>query len=237
MRVDGAGNGDTSSIETEEEARFEILSSSTQETTLSPAGGGKVVAASVRVPRSYFVRAYKLAKADAKDPDEATLKASIDLQLPGIRSAVKSCTGLRDDELISVESYPDVVPLLAAAVGATGAPAASATAPLTETVRGYSKEIAVGLLAVVSLFLVSSMVRKGTPAPVAVVAAPAGPPPVLEAGEVVAGEVGEGSPLLDGMELDQDAVRTQQMLDQVSTMVKENPDGAANLVKRWLNRS
>ena len=28
----------------------------------------------------------------------------------------------------------------------------------------------------------------------------------------------------------------EQMLDQVSTLVKDNPDGAAALVKRWLNR-
>ena len=40
--------------------------------------------------------------------------------------------------------------------------------------------------------------------------------------------------MLDGMELDEDAVRAQQMLEQVSTMVEENPDAAANLVKRWL---
>ena len=28
--------------------------------------------------------------------------------------------------------------------------------------------------------------------------------------------------------MDDDAVRTQQVLEQVSSMVKENPDGAAN---------
>jgi flagellar biosynthesis/type III secretory pathway M-ring protein FliF/YscJ len=39
------------------------------------------------------------------------------------------------------------------------------------------------------------------------------------------------------MELDQDAVHAQQMVEQVSTMVKENPDAAANLVKRWLNKT
>ncbi len=43
--------------------------------------------------------------------------------------------------------------------------------------------------------------------------------------------------MLAGMELDEEAVRTQQMLDQVSTMVHEDPDAAATLVKRWLNRS
>jgi flagellar biosynthesis/type III secretory pathway M-ring protein FliF/YscJ len=36
------------------------------------------------------------------------------------------------------------------------------------------------------------------------------------------------------MELDEDAIRAQQMLEQVSSMVRK-PDGAASLVKRWLN--
>ena len=40
-----------------------------------------------------------------------------------------------------------------------------------------------------------------------------------------------------GMELDEDSVKAQQMLNQVSNLVAENPDAAANLVKRWLNRS
>jgi len=90
----------------------------------------------------------------------------------------------------------------------------------------------------------ATMVRKSTPAPLAMPSL-AGVGPAAEtasrvnplgSGESVAGEVGTGNGALDGMEMDEDAVRTQQMLDQVSTMVKENPDGAAQLVKRWLSR-
>jgi flagellar biosynthesis/type III secretory pathway M-ring protein FliF/YscJ len=61
--------------------------------------------------------------------------------------------------------------------------------------------------------------------------------PQLSTAEDIAGDVSEGSSTLDGMELDEDSVKAQQMVEQVSTMVKENPDGAANLVKRWLNRN
>jgi flagellar biosynthesis/type III secretory pathway M-ring protein FliF/YscJ len=62
------------------------------------------------------------------------------------------------------------------------------------------------------------------------------PPGPLAAGEMFAGEAGSGDAVLAGMELDEDAVKTQQMLEQVSTMVKDNPEAAASLVKRWLNR-
>ena len=114
---------------------------------------------------------------------------------------------------------------------------AAPSGTIVATLNSYGKEIAIGLLAVVSLFMVSTMVRKGAPAPIIAQAAVPRETPNLDAGVAVAGVVGEGDPILDGMELDQDAVRTQQMLDQVSTLVGENPDAAANLVKRWLNRT
>jgi flagellar biosynthesis/type III secretory pathway M-ring protein FliF/YscJ len=88
--------------------------------------------------------------------------------------------------------------------------------------------------------MVSMMVRRGAPAGGGVaLAAPmlAGGPTVFDVSEKLAGEAAEGRSMLDGMELDEDAIRAQQMLEQVSSMVKENPDGAASLVKRWLNRS
>ena len=97
--------------------------------------------------------------------------------------------------------------------------------------------MAVGVLAVVSLFMLMTIVKKGGPEPV--LAMPDAPreTPRLATSEDVAGIVGDNNSLLDGMELDESAVKAQQMVEQVATMVKENPDAAASLVKRWLNRS
>jgi flagellar biosynthesis/type III secretory pathway M-ring protein FliF/YscJ len=96
-----------------------------------------------------------------------------------------------------------------------------------------------GGLAVVSLFMVSMMVRRGAPATAALAGAtsPQVPMPVLDASEQLAGEVSEGKSMLDAMELDEDAVRAQQMVDQVAAMVEDNPDAAAGLVKRWMSRT
>ncbi|HEX8915638.1 MAG TPA: hypothetical protein VF796_25010, partial [Humisphaera sp.] len=58
----------------------------------------------------------------------------------------------------------------------------------------------------------------------------------LAAGETLAGEVSENRPPLDGMELDDDTLKTQQMLSQVTDLVGENPDAAATLIKRWMNQ-
>jgi len=97
-----------------------------------------------------------------------------------------------------------------------------------------------------SLFMVSMMVRKGGPTPVALAAGAAAGANVIESRETpvfggdddeIAGVVGGGQNAMDGMELDEDAMKSQQVVEQVTTMVKENPDAAAALVKRWLNRA
>jgi flagellar biosynthesis/type III secretory pathway M-ring protein FliF/YscJ len=58
----------------------------------------------------------------------------------------------------------------------------------------------------------------------------------LDGNESVIGNAAENNASLDGMELDEETVKAQQMLDQVQQMVTSNPDSAANLVKRWLSR-
>jgi flagellar biosynthesis/type III secretory pathway M-ring protein FliF/YscJ len=116
----------------------------------------------------------------------------------------------------------------------TSQPAAATSVPLALT--GHLKEIVLGALAVVSLFMVSMMVRKATPAPIVLPQPEKAIPPEVAVAEAAA-EAGEGVQSLDAVEVDETAIQTQQMISQVQSMVKENPDAAANLVKRWLNRA
>jgi flagellar biosynthesis/type III secretory pathway M-ring protein FliF/YscJ len=155
----------------------------------------------------------------------------IDAEMEKFRTSVVNCTSIQDPQRVAVSMYNDAPsPLLAAA---TAAP----TGTVGEMLSRYSKEIAVGALALISLFMVSMMVRKSTPAPIVAAAPTPRETPHLDGIPEIAGIVSHGDSMLDGMELDEDTVRTQQMLDQVSTLVGENPDAAANLVKRWLNRT
>jgi len=219
-----------SSTENENEVEFELIPSRINEESKIPAGEHKIVAASVRVPRSHFVNIVKARDSKITEVTDALLQPTIDEGLRSIRESVKKCTALTNDDDVDVQVYYEPMPLMASA---ESTPASG----VSSMVGGYSKEIAVGALAVVSLFMVLMMVRKGSPAPIIPMRPEPKPTPQLAAVEAVAGEVSEGNALLDGMELDEDAVKTQQMLEQVTTMVDENPDAAANLVKRWLNRS
>lgn len=204
----------------------------------------QVVSASVRVPRSYFVRILKAAKPD-KDPDEATVAALIDRELPKIRSDVKACANLKSDADVVVDTYMDLLPLASAST-------ATAASTVSVVVGSHGKEIVLGALAVISLFMVSMMAKKGgstapltesivinadgpVAGPVSVPKAPSKAKAIKTSEELE--EVGEGSAALDGVELDPDSIRNKQMLEQVANLVKENPDAAAGLVKRWLNRT
>ena len=106
------------------------------------------------------------------------------------------------------------------------------------------KEGAIGALALLSLFMVMMMVRKSAPAPVLVAAGPgldthdepAEPHSSLLTVNEMVGEVGEGVNSLVGHELTEEQMEAKQVIEQVGTMVKSNPDTAASLVKRWLNQ-
>ena len=246
--IDGASAAsppNTSSIE-HTETTNNVLVPQTLTNTKIPAGKDSVEAATVCVPLSYFAAVFKQLNPAVKEPDADALAKLTTTELAKIRQGVKTVVGLKVEDNLTVDTYADAPVDLAMAVG----PAAQVAT--LSTVSGHAKEIGVAVLAIVSLMMMATMVRKSAPAPMLLggvtgsetggggggtsTAAARAQMASLLGGEMVAGEVGAGSAALDGMEMDDDAVRTQQMLDQVSTMVKENPDGAASLVKRWLSR-
>lgn len=227
-----AGGGTEGSVNntSDTETTNAIFPSWVHETIKSPAGASAVVGASVSIPRSYFVRIFKTATGSSKDPDETTLLPFINSELNRIKPMVMACVSQTPEDKVSVEWYWDALP----SGDVSAQPAAATSLPLALT--GHLKEIGVGALAVISLFMVSMMVRKGSPAPII---PPASEKPVTPSKneEEIAGEASEAVHSMEAVEIDDDSLRTEQMVSQVSTMVKENPDGAASLVKRWMNRA
>ncbi|MDP9173012.1 MAG: hypothetical protein M3O30_03995 [Planctomycetota bacterium] len=223
-----AGSGGGSSTTNDAKSSFENDHTTTDDLIRQGPGEATVVSASVRVPRSHFINDLK--RITGKDPDEASLESHMSTEIAKIRKEVVACTGIGSEDQVVVSDYADAPPQDVAAMVPTSA------LPVPMSLIKYSKEIGVGLLAGISLFMVSMMVRKGVPAPIITLPMETSEPTRIGGGEPVAGEVGEGNAMLDAVELDDGAVKSQQMLDQVQQMVQSNPDAAANLVKRWLNR-
>lgn len=232
MSVAETGTAETSSGTTEKtRTDYVVQVGRTDIKTFNPGGDVTVTAASVLLPRSHFVQVYKKRTNTTAEPEPQAINDFIRTELAQvIRPGVRACLGVLSDDAIHVDTYTDLMPPAAAV------PAAASTS-MTLLLGDHVKEIALGVLAVFSLLLVAHMVRKSSPAP------PAAPPPTapkapatLHAGEEAVGEATEGAPMLDAMEVDEDSAKVQQMLAQVSQLVEENPDSAASLVKRWLNR-
>ncbi|CAN5365769.1 hypothetical protein BH10PLA1_BH10PLA1_08910 [soil metagenome] len=231
--VAGAGGGNSSSTtDTTERTKFQIIPASTQKTIKRPPGDYTTQSASVRVPRSYFVGVLK-ARNGGKEPADVDLQDYMKVALADIKATVRACTSIKKEDDIVVGTYDESAPMVASTSIATASVSGSG---VTGLISGWGKEVGVGALAVISLFMVSTMVKRSTPAPIVVSAPSKAGPSALQAGEDVAGFASEGSSSLAGMELDDDAMQAQQVIDQVTSLVGENPDGAASLVKRWLNR-
>jgi flagellar biosynthesis/type III secretory pathway M-ring protein FliF/YscJ len=241
----GGGGGDGASTSVEKtRSKMDNRFGKTMKITKTPAGAVAITSASVGLPRSYFVRVYKSQTHTDKDPSEAVLDPFIKEQLDHCRNMVRVCLALPTPEALVVDTYADIVPAVIEAP-------TQAASGVSMMLGGHLKEIALGALAVISLFMVSAMVRKSGPAAHAsargggAIATVGGSPIDAVLSKVAslkesadeAAEVGSGNGALDGVELDGDAVRAQQVVEQVSTLVKENPDAAAQLVKRWLNRA
>jgi flagellar biosynthesis/type III secretory pathway M-ring protein FliF/YscJ len=233
------GGGNTSSEDQTTNTYQNVISSRTEHTIQGP-GDAPPVSASVRVPRSYFIGMYKdLHKGTDPDSDQTGLDALVKQELDTIRAEVKSCTGIKSDDGVTVNWYSDGV----SAAGSLSAAAPTVGAsPVTALLESHVRDIGVSVLAAFSLLMVMMMVRKG--GGMAVAPAHADSPAAkstphlshLAPDSQLAGEVAEGARTMEGMELDEESLKTQQMVDQVSSMVTENPDAAANLVKRWLNK-
>ena len=203
----------------------------------NPGGEATPVAAAVRVPLAYFAAIYTRANPTIKDPTEKDMRALIDEQLPKIRRDVMACTVLEaGDGCRGGNVYRSDVACRAA-------PSRRRRRNVAGGARRRSRER-------------SHSRRHGVIEPVYGVddgqegrgrsggcqSIPGGDSGVgggrsfATAAEDI-GEASEGNAALDGMELDDETIRTQQMLDQVSNLVKEDPESAVTMVKRWMNRS
>jgi flagellar biosynthesis/type III secretory pathway M-ring protein FliF/YscJ len=239
MTVAGGGAvGGQSSSESKDTVK-KFIAPGMKKTVQKRAAGEPIpVGASVRVPRSYFSLVAKGMDPAAKDPDKATVDRLIADEIAKIRKDVIACTGIASAERITVDAYADLVQ-------ASRTPEVATASAMTLAVGGHVKEIALGGLALASLFMMSMIVRKGAPAVAVATAASSSAAAALaaaaaasrlEGGEPLAGEVSGGAMSLDGVELDDDSIKSQQMLGQVTAMVGDNPEAAATLIKRWMNQ-
>lgn len=245
-----SANGPTKSEERNDTSSVPVFPTTTNQIKDSK-GYAVQVNAFIGVPKSYFVRLYGDRQGDpTKTPDQPTLDALATSEITKMKSALEPLidTGAVEGAVagtLAINMVPDFSGPAAGSAGGTAlsgpaiagvADAGSAGSALGGLLgEGVVKYVSLGGLALVSLVMMAMMVRRaGVHHEMPSAAELIGVPPALAAleGDIV-GEADEASPALEGVEINDDTLKRQQMLDQINEMITRAPGDAAHLVRKW----
>lgn len=194
--------------------------------------------AAVSIPREYFVEIYKRQPGAVDPPDAAALTLLIDTKVEAIGKQVQQIIGGSAAD-IDVDVYEGGN--FVGVNGADGESAVSATASVVGYVRNYGSQAGLGALAVISLVMMLMVVRKASEGmPVTESAFPMSEGEeevdVLATDSAPIGEAAATGGLLMGHEIDEGTLRTREIVEQLGKMVTDDPETAAHLVQRWVDR-
>jgi len=231
--IDGGGG---SGNETTEERRTEQFNSplAKSESVKSIAGNAiRKINVSVVVPRSYYVRVFKAQNPDAEgEPSDADLQPIIAEEEGKIAKVVQPQIVSSGEEIepvdISVAMVYDQAYLEPQVAGVGGGIGAVMSSDTTQT------GVLAGL-AVMALGLMFYMVRRATrKEELPSVEELAGVPSTLPTDDDLMGEVDEMDSGLAGVEVDEDELRARQIAEQISDLVRANPEEAGGLLTKWV---
>ncbi len=234
--------GTTGQNDTKEKTETDYMENRGGEVTQTAKKPGAVLkaAASIGVPRSYFIGALKALKGGADDPQPAEIDTYIEEQIPLIQKQVKPIldASAEEESTVVVSVYADQ-----AATFITPTPQAepAATSSVMDFVSVNGKQIGLFSLAVLAMGMMMMMARKsGTPVTTqddgAIEVMPGGPLGDLYVDDGAIGKAGSPDAFLIAQETDESSIRTRQISKQVSDLINDDPDGAAQLVRRWIER-
>ncbi len=208
----------------------------------------KSVSAAVGIPRSFVVGVFKARypeKAEPKEDDPEFVKLR-DEQVARVRGSVERIIMAKSPSDVAVDVYPDME------WGSSGGswsrtPGGAAVAETTSEsfdavglARLYGPQAGLGLLALMSLVMMMRIVRKAAPAAgagqpaVSEAAESSGPEPELSVPSRPIGRAAASETFLMGREVDDETLRYQELGTEVSKLVEADPEGAAQLIRRWV---
>lgn len=254
----GAGGMGSSLSESQARERTVPMFPNVSSTIVDLKGHALMINVAIGIPRSYFDRLFQEEggapggpAAPPARPDKAALDALVQAEEARIRQQVEPLI------LTAAPAVPDAVPgrisvsmihdfagdPASGGSGGGGGGAAAFTGPdrIAAVSDGFAAEgmvkyIGLGSLAFISLVMMVLMVRKANARePLPTAAELVGVPKALEMTESdLVGEADESTPALEGVELDDEELRKQQMLNQINEMIRSKPDEAASLVRKWI---
>ncbi len=208
----------------------------------------KKVTAAVGVPRSFVAGVFQLRFPDKTDPrdDDPDFVTLRDEQIKRIRASVERIVMAKSPEDVEVDVYPDVEwgmegGTWSRAPGGAGVVRAGAEQfDPVGMLRSYGPQLGLGFLALMSLFMVSRIAKRASTVTASIAAdgvvshGPRGEEPLLAAGAYPIGKATQSESVLTGREVDAETLRYRELGEEVSKLVEDDPEGAAQLIRRWI---
>ncbi len=245
----GSGGPGTSNVDVTADKQFQNAIGQRTKSVEDPRGMPTQLSASVIIPQEYIESIIKRSRpvAEGEEPAPITSDEAKDF----FESEREIFERLIQPHLVSVG--PDGQPvhgslmismaplgLMAGSggaiqnVGFVGALAGGASGGGWGTSSRLIETALVGVLALISLAMMMLMVKRSSkkielPSAQELV----GVPPHLEAVGDLVGEASEGEHVMTGIEIDDQVIQVQQLRDQVTELINQDPASAAGLVERW----
>jgi len=246
--TDGGVGSSSNKTETEEALQGERDRTDTQ--VVRRPGAVERLKASINVPASYLQRILAVQQPEASDVSPAALQKAADAELPKIQAQVKPLIERSVGEAAAPESVVAVNWFYDEPADEASAAAEMASLDFLGLAKHYGPQAGLGLLALFSLFMMVRIARQAQVTLSGGGAAAggsggmggsyfgggAGAPYLspLSSGVEPVGEAQEMEGVLVGHEVDEETVRTHQLVRQIGQMVKDDPATVATVVDHWL---
>jgi flagellar biosynthesis/type III secretory pathway M-ring protein FliF/YscJ len=207
----------------------------------------KRVAAAIGIPRSFIAGIFQARFPDRDPPadDDADFTAIRDEQVARVKTSVERIVMADNPDDVQVDVYPDMDWTVAGGTwnrtpaGVVLAGGGSAEPDTLGMLRTYGPQAGLVVLALVSLLMMSRIAKSAAPSqPPPERASDDYPPseePLLTVGSYPVGQAETAGSILTGQEVDGEALRFQELGEEVSSLIKEDPEGAAQLIRRWMD--
>jgi flagellar biosynthesis/type III secretory pathway M-ring protein FliF/YscJ len=218
------------------EVEYSESRDNTRTTTMKHPGAVLQAAAAILIPRSYFVAALKsMADDPERAPTRDEIEDLIDAEKPKIRDLVRPILVAASEPQIEVDVYYDEAKTY---VPSAADPELAVSGGVMDYINTNGKQFGLVALALMAMGMMFQMVRRSAEAPVVpedTSASLADLGGFSESGEPI-GEAGAPDAILIAQETDEGSMRSRQMAQQVSEMINDDPEKAASLVRRWIER-
>lgn len=230
--IDGSGGSGNETSESKLLERFSQPLALEQRVKRLAGNAIRKINVSVVVPRSYYVQIFKAQNPDSEEPSDDDLKEIVQAEQTKIMGIVTPQIVASEGEMepgdINVAMAYDKAYLQPATAGVGGGLGAVLSSDLTKTgILAGLGVLAFGLM----FYMVSRATRKED---LPTIEELAGVPPTLPTDDDLMGEVDQMDGGLAGVELDEEELRARQIADQISDLIRANPEEAGGLLTKWV---